>query len=184
MSLVPIQIRPHLVQFFFKESDGKEAFYCNKKHKSVMFSPTVSTVGRIIRLLMEKSGTPVKVSNFNLYLTISDTPDNKYSGTFYKQIDGRNSFLKLPEQACEDINDLLDDMFRLTFISYMNGCVENTDDQTVVTAINKFIEKYDLLEFGYSTDTMRQLYYREKKKNRLTARFQIKKATHTLNSNL
>lgn len=182
MSLVPIQIRPHLVPFFFEESEGEEAFYCGKKHKSVLFSPTVSSVGRIIRLLMVKSDVPLKVKDFNLFLTISDTPDKKtYSGTFYKQVDGRNSFLKLPKEAGEDINDLLEDIFRMSFISYMKGCAENNSDAVIVEAINKFIDRYDLLEFGYSNDTLRKLYYRGKKKNRMISRFQFKKTVLVLN---
>jgi hypothetical protein len=45
----------------------------------------------------------------------------------------------------------------------MNGCIENNDEAVIVSAIDKFIDKYDLLEFGFSNDTLRRLYYREKK---------------------
>ena len=45
----------------------------------------------------------------------------------------------------------------------------------------KFIDKYDLLEFGFSNDTLRRLYYREKKKGKIAARFQAKKSTTTMN---
>jgi hypothetical protein len=51
----------------------------------------------------------------------------------------------------------------------------------VISAINKFIDKYDLLEFGFSTDTLRRLYYREKKKSKIIARFQAKKMPNILN---
>jgi hypothetical protein len=181
MSLVPVRIREHLVPFFFYESEGGEALYLNKKYKSVLFPPSVSSVGRIIRLLMEKSGVPLEVQDFNLFLSISDTPSKSYSGKFYRQVNGRNSFLKLPEEACRDINDLLEDIFRMSFISYMNGCLENNSKAEVISTINKFIEKYDLLEAGYSVETLRQLYYREKRKGKLVVRFQNKKSTLVLN---
>lgn len=182
MSIVPIIIREHLVPFFFKESEGKEASYGNKKVKSVLFSPMVSTVGRIIRLLMVKSGRPLNIDNFNLYLTISDDgAGKKYLGQFYKHENGRNSFLMLPKDANDDINDLLEDIFRMSFVSYMNGCIENNNDAVVISAINKFIDKYDLLEFGFSTDTLRRLYYREKKNSKIIARFQAKKMPNILN---
>lgn len=182
MSIVPIVIREHLVPFFFQESDGEEAGYGNRKVKSVLFSPKVSTVGRIIRLLMIKAGRPLNVDNFNLFLTISDDGNGKkYLGQFYKHENGRNSFLMLPKDANDDINDLLEDLFRMSFVSYMNGCVENNGDACVVLAIDKFIDKYDLLEFGFSNDTLRRLYYREKKKGKIAARFQAKKSTTTMN---
>lgn len=182
MSLVPIIIRNHLVPFFFKESEGKEAAYGNKRVKGVLFSPTVSSVGRVIRLLMVKSGKPMKVDNFNLYLTVSDDANTKrYSGQFYKQESGRNSFLMLPKEANDDINDLLEDIFRLSFISYMNGCIENNDEAVITQAIDKFIDKYELLEFGFSNDTLRRLYYREKKNNKIVARFQTKKSPKIMN---
>jgi hypothetical protein len=182
MAIVPLVIRPHLVPFFFKESDGKEAAYGNKKVKSVLFSGTASSVGRIIRLLMVKTGMPLNVSHFNLFLTVADgTSSNRYKGEFYKFENGYNSFLKLPEEANDDINDFLEDMFRMSFISYMNGCVESNGEASIVAAINKFIDKYDLLEFGFSTDTLRRLYYREKKQNQIVYRFQIGKPNQVMN---
>jgi len=172
MSLVPININPHLVAFFFKEGDGKEAVYGNKKVKPVLFS-AASSIARIVRLLMIKADKPQKIDHLNLVLTIADTDNGKkYTGEFYKYVNGRNSWLMLPPEANEDINDLLEDIFRMSFIAYVNGCADNNDEACIVFAINKFIDKYDLLEFGFSNDTMRKQFYREKKQNSITARFQ------------
>lgn len=181
-SIVPILIRQHLVPFFFKESEGEEFNYGGKRGKSVLFSPMVSTVGRIIRLLMVKSGKPLKVDNFNLYLSISDSGAGKeYKGQFYRHESGRNSFLMLPKEANDDINDLLEDIFRMSFISYMNGCVENNNQAVITVAIDKWMDKYDLLEVGFSNDTLRRLYYREKKNNKIISRFQSAKSPKILN---
>jgi hypothetical protein len=131
---------------------------------------------------MVKAERHLKVDNFNLFLTISDDGNGKkYEGQFYKHESGRNSFLMLPKEANDDINDLLEDMFRMSFISYMNGCIENNDESVVIAAIDKFIDKYDLLEFGYSNDTLRQFYYREKKKCKILSRFQTKKSSKIMN---
>lgn len=182
MSLVPITIREHLVPFFFKESEGVEKMYGNKKVKGVVYSSTASTVGKIIRLLMVKSGNLLKINHFNLFLSISDDGNSKrYLGQFYKSEKGTNSFLKLPEEANKDINDLLEDMFRMAFVSYMNGCIENNNETSVVSAIDKFIDKYDLLEFGFCNDTLRRLYYREKKNNKILYRFQTRTPNKILN---
>ena len=63
----------------------------------------------------------------------------------------------------------------------MNGCVENNGDAVVVSAIDRFIDKYDLLEFGFSNDTLRRLYYREKKNSKIISRFQTKKSPRVMN---
>jgi hypothetical protein len=182
MSIVPVLIRPHLVPFFFKESEGREEAYGNKQVKSVLFSSTVSSMGRMIRLLMVKSGNMLNVNNFNLFLTISDDGNGKvYKGQFYKHESGRNSFLQLPPEANDDINDHLEDMFRMSFTAYMNGAIENNGEAVVVTAIDRFIDKYDLLELGFCNDTLRQLYYREKKNGKLLSRFQTKKSVKIMN---
>lgn len=182
MNVVPVMIRPHLVAFFFKESDGEEANYLNKKVKAVLFSPQVSTIGAIIRLLLAKSNIPNKTNKFNLFLTIEDiNGTRKFSGQFYKHESGRNSFLVLPPEASNHINDLLEDIFRMAFVCYVDGCLENNDEGIIIKAIDKFIDKYDLLECGLSMDTLRQVYYREKKKGRLISRYQNKKTTGVLN---
>ena len=184
MSIVPILIRPHLVPFFFKESEGREETYGNKKVKSVLYSSTVSSMGRMIRLLMVKAGKPLNVKYFNLFLTITDDGNGKrYKGEFYKHENGRNSFLQLPPETNEDINDLFEDIFRVSFKSYMDGFIENNPNAVVTVGIDKFIDKYDLLEHGFCNDTLRQLYYREKKNDKLTSRFQTKKSHKVMNHN-
>jgi hypothetical protein len=44
----------------------------------------------------------------------------------------------------------------------MNGCIENNDEAVIVSAIDKFIDKYDLLEFGFSNDTLAVVLSRKK----------------------
>lgn len=182
MQIVPIIIRPHLVPFFFKESEGKEAAYLNKQVKSVLFSSTASSIGCIIRLLMEKGDKYLDVKDFNLFLTVSDSGENKkYSGEFYRHVNGRNSILYLPEPANHYINNILEDIFRMAFFSYVEGAIENNSEAMVVRAIDTFIDKYDLLEFGFSNDTLRTLFYRERKKNKIISRFQNKKNGNIMN---
>jgi hypothetical protein len=182
MSIVPIQIRPHLVPFFFAESDGKEYNYGNKRVKTVIYSSDISGIGKMIRRLMVKADRHLNIDHFNLCLTITDNPNKKnFKGEFYKFENGANSFLRLPEDANDDINDLLEDMFRMAFVSYMHGCIENNDAAVVRKAIDKFIGKYDLLEFGFCNETLRRLYYREKKNGKILNRFQTKTSNNVLN---
>lgn len=187
MQVVPVKIREHLIPFYFMEANGTESNvpykYGNKRVKAVIFKPGVSSVARIMRLLMQKSGSYLKVDHFNLFLKVTESPSGKreYSGEFYKFVSGRNSILFLPEEANKHINDLLEDMFRMAFTSYVRGLVENGDEKVVTKAIDRFIDKYDLLEFGFSNDTLRRLYYREIERPGLICRFQNNKVSSGLN---
>lgn len=164
MTLAPIDIKPHLVAFFFKEGKGKEVGFGNKKVKPVIFSKT-SSLTRLIRTLMVKCDQPVEVDHFNVFLTVNENASKKYTGTIYKQVSGTNSFLKLPQDANRDINDLLEDIFSMALVSYINGAVENSNDSAEIrAAINKFMDKYDLLELGFNTEMIRRSYYRHRDK--------------------
>lgn len=171
MTLAPINIKPHLVSFFFKEGKGKEQVFMKKRVKPLIFHKT-SSLARLIRTIMEKSNQPFEVEHFNVFLEVNETASKTYRGTIYKQVSGVNSFLKLPEEANRDINDLLEDIFRMSMVAYVNGAVENSNnDAEIVAAINRFIDKYDLLEFGFNLSQIRRDYYRNKEKPQL-GRFQ------------
>lgn len=183
MNLIPLKIRSHLVPFFFHESKGNEVAYLNKKVKTVVFSPTVSSMGKFIRLLLEKADKPIDCKHLNLYLEVADVGNKKeYQGSIYKMTKSGSCFLKLPEKVNEDINDIFEDMFRMAFVNYIDGCIESSHKSVVVTAIDRWITKYDLLEVGYSSDTLRRLYYREKNKGCLS-RFHIGKNSSSLLNN-
>lgn len=184
MTIVPTEIRPHLIPYFFKEFEGKEALYMGKKVHAVKIS-TSSSLGHWMRLFMIKVDKPDRADHYNLYLTVDDSPagNKKYEGNFYRYESGARSFLTMPVDVSKALNDLLEDIFRTNFVSYVDGYLEargtgKVNDRGRIEAINKFIDKYDLLEVGQNTESMRQLYYREKDRGRLE-RFQSKAAnTH------
>ncbi|MBW3519523.1 hypothetical protein [Flavobacterium sp. NKUCC04_CG] len=162
---VPVHIRPHLVSFFFHEIQGKEIHYLNFRSKSfgLMFS---SSLSKIIRLLLVKTPVPIKLTELKILLTINESHNQKqYSGSVFQVVSGKYHFLELPEEATEVINDLFEDIFRIAFVYYVTGHTENSAFPHIIRAINSFIDKYELLEFGFSVESLRRLYYREIKKN-------------------
>lgn len=180
MSIVPINIRPHLIPFFFKEFEVKEAVYLNLKVNAVKIS-TKSSLGKMIRMFMVKVDKPIRAEHYQLHLSVIDTPKGKvYEGSAYAYESGAKSFLRLQNDANIAINELLEDIFRTSFNFFVEGYMQGKESK-LTDAINFFIEKYDLLEFGYCHETMRQLYYREKKKTKLN-RFQIRSANRVNNN--
>jgi len=182
MSIVPVHIRPHLIPFFFKEFDGKDANYLGQKVKAIRVS-TSSSLGRMMRLFMVKVEKPTKVvDHYQLYLSVADKPGGgkEYDGNYYKFESGSRSFLELPADTNKEINNLLEDIFRVAFMSFMEGYMM-AHGAVINSGINEFIDKYDLLEVGLSVDSMRQLHYREKKKAKL-ARLQVRPSNRVANS--
>jgi hypothetical protein len=181
MSIVPVQIRPHLIPFFFQEFDGEEASYLNQKVTAVKFS-SKSSWGKMIRMFMVKVNMPKKVDHYQLYLRVADSPQGQktYEGNFYKFESGASSFLELPPDVNHDINSLLEDIFRMAFVFYVDGYMVG-GKRNIVQGINSFIDKYELLEFGFCNEKLRQLYYREIKKGNRCSRFQKGPANRVTN---
>ncbi|MES2487569.1 MAG: hypothetical protein V4581_16685 [Bacteroidota bacterium] len=166
MSIVPVNIRPHLVAFFFKEMEGDTAVYLGKTVKAAKVSLS-SSLGKAMRMFMMSVPHPVKPmeSLYQVYLSVEDDPEHgrHYTGNFYKFESGSRNWLELPEEVAHDLNLLMEDIFRSAFISFMDGYMVH-QEAVINQGIDYFINKYDLLETGFSTDSMRQLYSREKKK--------------------
>lgn len=166
----PVAIRTHLVSFLFKEFEGKEASYMNTKSKSIKIYP-FSSLGKILYSQLNPEMKLGKKDQFILYLMIERKKALEFQGHIYVEISKGYEKLLLPEENIKNINNLLEDIFRLAFCYFIEGALEYANIG-VATAIDKFIDKYDLLESGFCNETLRRLYYREKDKDHKLQRFQ------------
>lgn len=183
MSVVPVNIRPHLAAYLFREMDGEELVYLGRTVKAAKI-PMSSSLGRTMRMVMVNITHPLPVKpddQFQVYLSVEDDPveGKHYHGNYYKFESGSRSWLAVPPGACEEFNNLLEDIFRANFVSFMEGYMLHPA-AVINDGINIWIDKYDLLETGFSTESFRQLYYREKKKGRLN-RLQERPSNRVLN---
>lgn len=178
-SVFPVKIRPHLVPFLFKELEGKDSEYMGKKNKAVVIYP-FSMLGKFLNYQLGIKSATGKKNPYTIYLSIDKKTITTYSGTIFISIDGTYSELLLSEEKIQELNNMLEDVFRISFTYYIDGAVEHGDD-SIIKAIDKYIEKYDLLEFGFSNDTLRQLYNREKKKSKKLTRLQHHSGNRVLN---
>ena len=162
MPHVPVHIKPHLVAFFFKEMQGEEINYLNYRAKSIALAFS-SSLNKFLRISLQKADVPVKLDQYRMLLSISNKKE--YKGSIYKLVDDRKHFLSLPQELNDDINDLLEDIFRIAFVYYISGRVESGDKNCISPAIINFIKTYELDEFGFDVDALRRYYYREVKAN-------------------
>ena len=163
-TLIPANIRPHLVPFLFMEFPGIEASFRGKKVKAVKIS-TRNSLGKIIRFLAEKSDHPQGCDTTNsIFLSIKNQQREKeYFGKIYTYQDGRSNFLKLPEEGVMLVNDHLESIFRSNMMSYLLGWEEKDGELGLAKGIIKFVDRYNLLEFGFDPSSLRRNYYRWKK---------------------
>lgn len=181
-NIVPVNIRPHLVPFLYLEFEGIQANYLNTKVKAAKIS-TRTTLGKIIRLLAEKSEKPLKPQKYNIYLSIRNTETTTFFGHVYKCQSGTNTFLRLPHEACKLLNDHLEDVFRNTLVSFVLGYTTKKETGDITQAINIFLDSFNLREYGFSEPTIRRLYNRDLKREGLLGRLQNPISNRFLNYN-
>jgi len=173
---VPVHIKPHLVAFFFREMEGEEINYLNYRAKSISLAFS-SSLNKFLRISLQKADVPVKLDNYRLLLSINSK--NNYKGSIYKLVDGEKYFLSLPAEVNDDINNLLEDIFRIAFVYYILGRAESGDKDCITPAIYSFIENYNLFECGFDVETLRRYYYREVEKDAVLSRLSKRRSIST-----
>jgi hypothetical protein len=117
--IVPVQIRQHLIPFFLKEFEGEQQTFLDKEVTAIKVS-TTSSLGKLIRMFTIKAESPVETQVFQLYLSIEETPEGKVmEGTAYSFESGSKSLCRLPKDANKVINELMEDIFRISFIYFV-----------------------------------------------------------------
>ena len=169
---IPLKIKPHLLSFLYEEFEGKEAKYEGTKALSINFQPH-SSLSKFIRKDFEFK----KNTNLFLYIKIENNGLKK-TGQVYQKYKGTIEPLIVSTQLANDFNALIEDMFRLSLNYYLKGLIDQ--GSSLVDAIWKFINKYNLLECGYDYDNIRQLYYRSVSRPSLK-RFQVQTSNRFAN---
>jgi len=182
-SIVPVHLRPHLIPFFYKEFKAEvDAKYLNTRVKACKIDAT-SSLGKQIRICLEKSDYPIKPQKFYIYLSVSDKVTDKTTAEIYKTVSGVNSFLKVPPKVAADINDIFEDIFRYSFVNTVATAVKYAPNLKLNTIILDFMQEYNLEEHGFRLNSMLRLYYREMAKANKLNRMQSKSSNKVLNFN-
>ncbi|AGN89423.1 hypothetical protein LIT13_01245 [Flavobacterium psychrophilum] len=177
MNIVPVQIRPHLIPFFYKEFEGVEVNHLSKKVKACKVN-SESALGFMIMLSLQKCKFPVKTTGkFYVYLEIS--PAIFSESKLFNIANGKNSFLEVPPYLNNKINEILEDIFRIAFQYQTRGMLKANPNLLVRDAIIEFMNEYQLDEYGFQVESIRRLLDRGQK-NKLS-RLQSKVANRVLN---
>lgn len=156
MNIVPVKLNPHLIPFFFKEFKGEEANYMGRKVKACKIS-TESSLGFMIRSLLQKCDIPVRYSKYYVYIAFEE---NEKEFSLYKIEKGRSNFLHVPEDACIKINTIFEDLFRIAYQYHTQGMLKANPELTVKEAVSSFMVEYQMDDHGYQFETVYKLLYR------------------------
>jgi len=172
MSQVLVTIRPHLIPFFFEEMEGTLASYEGQKVNMIRLLPSSSLANYLYtqtNYVKAKNGSGLTNDHFLFYLSIQFKQFYILSGTVYIDQKGEKTELKMSLDKVRDLNNLLEDIFRTSLVMFIDGC--RAGGMEVTKSVVLFMEKYNLLEYGFEIPTMRKMYYRQKEKKTLN-RFQ------------
>lgn len=161
-TLVPVNIRPHLIKYLYESFPAeKEAKYRGKAVKSVRVSVN-SPLGKYIRSMCVKCDYPQKITNFNFFFSVEE---NVSSGSVYAFASGKYNFLRFPEEFIEDLNEMLESMFRMTFFYFVEGYKQSGKYGSRAEAIRLFIDRYDLFEHDFTFDALNKQFTRLQEEN-------------------
>lgn len=161
-NIVPLRLRPHLVSFLMTEMNGESRSFAGYRCKILNIS-RYSFVGAYLLEHLVKIEYPVKnIDKFNIFLDVKATSRKRYiaQGNFYKIESLGKSFVELPQEFSETINNTFEQQFRSAFFHYVDARAEN--NERITQAILSFIEKYDLFEANITQIQLRKMYYKIK----------------------
>jgi hypothetical protein len=175
MTIVPVKIRPHLIPFLFREFEGIEVNFLGKKVKACKIT-SASSLGFLIMLSLKKCKYPVKTDG-KFYIHLQIEPAIFSESNMFNLVNGKNSFLEVPEPVNEKINNYLEDIFRIAFTYHSLGMKKSNPNIPVRETIAEFMTEYRLDEYGFNIESIRRLLDRGKE-NKIS-RMQ-NKSTHTI----
>lgn len=159
---VPVNIRPHLVKYLIEQFPAhEEAKYCGKHVKSVKIK-TNSPLGKYIRAMCVKAKVPEKAVNYNFFFSVEE---NCAEGNVYAYKNGKYSFLMFPQEFIEDLNEMLEEMFRMNFFYFVEGYRMTGQYGSRKEAIRLFIDRYELYEHGFNMETLEKTITRMSQEN-------------------
>jgi|JI7StandDraft_1071085.scaffolds.fasta_scaffold05448_6 hypothetical protein len=159
MNIVPLELRPHLIPFLYKEFEGVEYQYLKEKVK-VCKVDTRSTFGFTIITTLKKVDYPVK-PNSKFYVYIGFNVDG-ITAKMYKLENYEDTFLMVPDCVKENINDILEDQFRMAFQFHSRGMMKADKTLKLKDVVADFMQEYEMDEYGFELASMLKVLSRGK----------------------
>lgn len=174
MKAVPVKIKPHLIPFLFNELEGDSSATTEDKKVKLVRITKRSTMGMILIILQERV-TPdydlEKITGHEIFLTVEkNIKGNK--ATLFRKVNNTVFELMLHPDDVDFFNEFLEDLFRITLVSYVQGYAAKPNDNQVRYAVYKYMELHELFQYEVDPESLRRMYYTALKKKHLLQRIQ------------
>jgi len=171
---IPVKIKPHLIPFLFNEMEGDSTATTEDKKVKLVRITKRSTMGFILMILQERI-TPdydlEKITGHTLFLSVEkNVHGNK--ATLFRKVNNTNFELMLHPDDVDFFNEFLEDLFRITLVSYIQGYAAKPNDNQVRFAIFKYMELHELFQYEVDPESLRRMYYTSLKKKHILQRIQ------------
>lgn len=169
--LIPVQIRPYLIPFIMNEFLVKEEALFEGVQAKIVDISIHNSIGKIIRLMCTKADLPIQnLNKFSVFIRVKNQHrKNKWKANVYKYSSGSYSFLNLPEEGADIINEHFENIFSQSLLCFLEGYLNSDSNQGLRKGIDIFMQRYNLYDFEIDPETLRRAYYRyEKKEKRLS----------------
>lgn len=167
IQILPVYVPGFLVPFMIHELDGVSVEDENGIYTNISIEPN-SILGMFLRRRI-KPDYKIKYYRMIIYCQKVST-QNAFSIDLMEYQNKAQFKVDLSFAELEELYKFLKYTFTLSFYFYVKGFLKrnNFTEEEKQAGVRKgtryFIEEYDLLEYGYSVEQMRALYYDYKKK--------------------
>lgn len=161
INLYPIKVPGYVIPFIKKEMHGCYEITGNECFSVMSVEPN-SIMGMFLRRRIDKD---YKIKEYRLVLYTQKIGNNTSFSAEILEYQKKGQFnVDLTFSELEDFFKFIDFVFRQSFYFFVKGSVsDESKDNEVRKSIHQFIEEYDLLEYGYSENQMRYIYYEYRK---------------------
>jgi hypothetical protein len=181
MVKVPIQIRTHLIAFFYEEFKELKDLPFDKISNHSCEIKKESSIGKTVIAILQNQEDIFNTAPFFIYFHKPKGFKDVPTAHIYQIIHGKEKLVRVPKKIAQDLNYIFEDLFRFAFVNTVQTAQKYAPKTKVQEVIIDFMTTYNLEEYGFRLDSLRTLYNREIKKNQLTFRFQKRCSNRVLN---
>lgn len=167
IQIQPVYVPGFLVPFIITELDGVSIEENNGVYTNISIEPN-SVLGMFLRRRIRPD---YKIKDYRMIIFCQKIGlQNAFSIDLMEYQNKAQFKVDLTFAELEELYKFLKYTFTLSFYFYVKGFLkrnkicEEEKQAGVRAGIRHFIEEYDLLEYGYSENQMRRLYYNYKNK--------------------
>ncbi|WP_018676102.1 hypothetical protein [Riemerella columbina] len=165
IQLYPIEVPGYLIPFLIKEMGGCEVISKDEEFTRLIVKPN-SVLGMFLR---RRILPDYKIKHYCLTIYSKKISNKKAFSTEIMEFQTSAEYrVDLSFDELESFYKFLDSNFKSCFYFFVKGyCTGSNSNAKIKEAIWKFIEHYELSEYGYDEKILRHYYYSFKSKGGL-----------------